>query len=526
MPSQRFREEKGAIAAQARDGSKNLREGLKEYLLEHGFDPSATGSTRGFGRDLLPWEQDLVKLKNRGKHPERAGKRALDEETREKNNQKLLKKIEKGRKKLEADAAQAGRTFGKRPRDDENGDVQNPNPTPKTENLGRRLHEARGMQVSLQPQRYGTPGAPSSRYQNPNVHHGTHGVVGFPFQNTNAFGGNWQAPFLSNGQNVGTPSISSHPSVGLPNNARLNTLRQGFSGQTRSTQAPVHSGYYPEGQYRQQHSRMEGIFPARPKAPHTAQQVHLPQNVEHRPVHGLDRFEGESVHYAPPRPIGNRDRSHAESGPPENSLGPGGKRRRMPGTDGNNLLPGTQRGAEKKLLGSKRDEHLPPPVFNIDDSGRYTNQAHQVAISVEAGQTIPITSQVPHVAVTQGPRVPIPVSAAHMPARDVRDMPPANEWECERLQEALSCTRWAFAQWTGMNAPETNRFDCYNVQFKFLFDAFYRWWNSRSNPERSQPVEWLLQVEADLKPPTDDGLVYECVRRGFYAPRNADGSLQ
>lgn len=83
-----------------------------------------------------------------------------------------------------------------------------------------------------------------------------------------------------------------------------------------------------------------------------------------------------------------------------------------------------------------------------------------------------------------------------------------------------------------MNAPETNRFESYNVQFKVLFDAFHLWWPSRSNPERLQPVEWLVQVDAwegtvgDWKPPVDDGLLFECVRRGFYAPRNADGSLQ
>ena len=53
MPSQRFRDEKGAIAGQDRDGSNRIREGLKEYFAEFGFDPSLTGSTRGFGRDLL-----------------------------------------------------------------------------------------------------------------------------------------------------------------------------------------------------------------------------------------------------------------------------------------------------------------------------------------------------------------------------------------------------------------------------------------------------------------------------------------
>ena len=540
MPSQRFRDEKGAIAGQDRDGSKNLREGLKEYFAEYGFDPSVTGSTRGFGRDLLSWEQDLVKLKNRGKHPDRAGKRALDEETREKNDQKLLEKIEKGRKNLKADAAMAGWAPRKRRRNDEDGDVQNSKPAPETENPGSHSREVRGTQVSLQPPRYGTHGAPSNLYQNPNFldvgdrsSHGIIGAVHSPFQNASTLGGNRQAPSLVNSQNLGRPSTSFYPGIGLRNDIRLDYLPQGLTGQTWSTQPPVHSAHYPMGQYHQQHSRMEGTFPAVPVAPQTAQQAHLPQGTRDAPVHEFDRFKEDSVQSAQPRRIGKRDRPQAESGPPENSLGPGGKRRRMPGTEGHNLPPGTQRRAEKKLLKSKRDEHLPPPVLNIDESGRYTNQAHQVAITVEDAETMPIASQVPYVAIAQQPSVPRTASAAaHIPAPDIRDMPPTTEWECEGLQGALSYTRWAFAQWTGMNAPETNRFESYNVQFKVLFDEFHRWWHSRSNPERLQPVEWLVQVDAwegtvgDWKPPTDDGLLFECVRRGFYAPRNGDGSLQ
>lgn len=452
MPSQRFRDEKGAIAGQDRDGSKNLREGLKEYFAEHGFDPSATGSTRGFGRDLLRWEQDLVKLKNRGKHPDRAGKRALDEETREKNDQKLLKKIARGRKKLESDVAQANGTSGKRPRDDEDGDVQNSRHILETENPGGRSREARGTHVSLQPQRYGTHGAPLSLYQNPNfleaggrLSHGTYGAMQSPLQNADALGGNQQAPSLVDSRNLGRPSISFYSGIGLQNDGRLDYLQQGLTDQTWPTQPPVHSAHYPVGQYHEQHSRMEGTFPARPNAPQTAQQAHLAQGTHDATVHGFDRFEGKSVQSALPRPIGKRNRPHAESGPPENSLGPGGKRRRVSGTGGNNSPPGTKRRAEKKLLKSKRDDQLPRPVFNTEGSAQYTNQAHHVAVTVEDEETIPATSHVPHVAVAQETHMPIPASAARMPAPDIRDMPPTTEWECERLQEALSYTRWAFA---------------------------------------------------------------------------------
>ena len=519
MPAQRFRDEKGAIAGQDRDGSKHIREGLREYFLEFGFDPCLTGSTRGFGRDLSRWEQDLVKLKNRGKHPERAGKRALDEETREKNDQKLLKKIERGRKKLEAGAAKAP---SKRPRDDQDEDVQESNATPERETLGGRLGRVRGKQVSLEPQRYGTHGAPTSLYPNPQYldagghsRRGTYSAAGSPFQNAASF---------VDSERMGSPSMSSVPRVGLQNDARLD-LQQGSRGQTWSTQGPVYSSYYPEEQSHQQHSRVEEDFPSRRNALQTA-----PQN--YAPVHGINGLEGESVQHVPPRTIRKRDRPQSESEPMENSLGPGGKRRRLPSTEGHSLPPETQRRARKKLLKSKRDEHVPPPVFNIDESGQYTKQAHHVAVTVEDEETRPNTKQVPHVTVAQEPPVPIPTLATHMPAPDIRNMPPTTEWECERLQEALEFTRWAYTQWTGMNAPETDRMESYNAQFGVIFDAYELWWESEGNPERLQPREWLVQLDpwvgtmADWKPPVYDAQVYKCVRRGFYAPRNEDGSLQ
>lgn len=512
MPSRRFRDEKGAIAGQDRDGSKRIREGLKEYFAERGFDPSLTGSTRGFGRDLLPWEQDLVKLKNKGKHLARAGERALDEETREKNNEKLQKKIAKGRKNLEADLAKVGGASGKRPHHGQDGDIQDPNPPHQKSKFGDRSHKGRGKQASPQPQRYGTHGALQTQYQSTSTleagdrsYYGRYGAVQSPYESANAFGGNQQAPSLGNSHLMGSPNISPYPGIALENNARLNYLQQGSWGQAGTMQAPI-----PEGQSQPPPSPANyGLHIPQP---------HLPRGTNNAPVNGLDRFRGEPIQYILPQTSGKRNRSDLGIGPREDSLGPGGKRRRMPGTEGYDLPPRTQRRAEKKLLKSKRDEHLPPLVFNVDGNSHDTSQIPRVAA----------TNQVPHGAGTQGPFTP------HMPISDpdIRDVPPATEWECQRLQDALEYTRWAYAQWTGMNAPATDRMESYNAQFKVIFDAFHIWWHSMSNPERLQPVEWLVQLDAwegtvaDWKPPVADGLLYECVRRGFYAPRNGVGSLQ
>lgn len=320
MPSQRFRDEKGAIAGQDRDGSKHIREGLKQYFAEFGFDPSLTGSTRGFGRDLLSWEQDLVKLKNRGKHTDRAGKRALDEETREKNDQKLLKKIERGRKKLEAGAPKSDRASGKRPGVDRNDDVQDSNATPERDSSEGRLGRGRGKPVISEPQRYGTHEAPSSLDYNPDLL--KVGGRSSPSQNAGTIGGNQQAPYFVDGQSMGGSSMSSHARVGLQNDARLGDSQQGFRGQPWFTQDSVHSGYYPEGHYHQQYSRVKEDTPPRRNALQTTPQ-------DYAPFRGFNRFEAESAQYVSPQTTRKRDRPHSESEVPQNSLGPGGKRRQM-----------------------------------------------------------------------------------------------------------------------------------------------------------------------------------------------------
>lgn len=521
MPSQRFRDEKGTVAGNKRDGTKKIREGLKALFAEHGFDPSLTGSTRGFGRDLLPWEQDLVKLGNTGKHPGRAGEaRALDDETRNKNLQKTLRKIEKGRKQAQADAAKAGDAFGKRPRDEEEGLNEDSNSSPQKRvyqkpgmipsnigigknqtksKLGGRSRKGRGKQGSSQTQRYGTYGAAPS-----------------PYQNANTLEEYQQASSLIDSQFIRNHEMLSYPGIGLETDARLDHLRQSRE-QTQTIRGPYIDGHF-ESQ----------------NAPYSMR-VHRAQDTNGVPIRDLSGFGGESGGYVPSQTLGKRDRPHLGSESQEDSLGPGGKRRRMPGTERYILPPGTQRRAEKKLRMSKRDERLPPAVFNIDETGQNTQQASQVAAALETVEAVPTAYQSLQVADAEGPdppQAPIPSPVQHIPRPDIRDVPPATEWECERLKKALECTRWAYEQWTGMDAPQTNRNESYNAQFGVIFLAFHEWWSSRGNPERLNPAEWLVQLDpwegtvADWKPPVTDTLFYECMRRGFYAPRNADGLLQ
>lgn len=101
MPMQRFRDRAGCIAGARREGSKEIFQGLLKFFRHHGFDPVESGSSRGFGRNLKPWERDEVKLGNAGNYSKRAGRRALPEKQRKEIHDKRLKAID-SRKKKEA----------------------------------------------------------------------------------------------------------------------------------------------------------------------------------------------------------------------------------------------------------------------------------------------------------------------------------------------------------------------------------------------------------------------------------------
>ena len=266
-----------------------------------------------------------------------------------------------------------------------------------------------------------------------------------------------------------------------------------------------------------------------------------PQRTGRVPSEDLDNFGLEPEGDVQPKVSRKRDRSQSMNESQEDSLGPEAKRRRTPGTQGQSLPPGAPRREKPKLRKSKRDGRLPPPVFSIGNSGHNASQIPRGGATGQAEEMIPATSQipqaaqVPHVANAPGqqpPHRPATAPAGQMRAPDIRDVNPTTEWECARLGKALECTRWAYEQWTGIDAPRTNRVDSYNSQFGVIFKAFDDWWHSGSNPDLMHPMAWLVQLDpweggvADWNPPVTDGVFYECVRRGFYAPRNLDGSLQ
>ena len=187
MPMLRFREKKGTIAGEDRQGSDVIRDGLLNFYRLNGFDPIASGnSTKGFWRDLKAWEVKEVRLGNAAKFGARAGDRAVPEDQRQENLRKTKASIENGRKKR---AVENGDQSAKRPRE-QSADVdvtghapnkrvyQEPTFAPShirvpassvKGNAGESSRQGRGTKASSsKTQRYGTHGAVQTPYQNPN----------------------------------------------------------------------------------------------------------------------------------------------------------------------------------------------------------------------------------------------------------------------------------------------------------------------------------------------------------------------
>ena len=91
MPSDRFRLKKGCTSWTRRSDTDELKARLLEFYNNYKYSPIPSNSTWGFGRDLVPWEQDWLGLNNKGTHTERGIGRALDDETRDKRNSKKTK---------------------------------------------------------------------------------------------------------------------------------------------------------------------------------------------------------------------------------------------------------------------------------------------------------------------------------------------------------------------------------------------------------------------------------------------------
>lgn len=101
MPSKRFRQKAGCLTWTDRGGSDELEMGLKELLngTAVGRQCIAANSMRGFGRDLNGVEQLQVKRGNAdGKYLNKAGSRAIDEQTRNERREKEDKRIAKAQR--------------------------------------------------------------------------------------------------------------------------------------------------------------------------------------------------------------------------------------------------------------------------------------------------------------------------------------------------------------------------------------------------------------------------------------------
>ena len=232
------------------------------------------------------------------------------------------------------------------------------------------------------------------------------------------------------------------------------------------------------------------------------------------------------------------------------------------------LVPPHQPHIEENQTPQVEEERLTPPQqLHIDEPKANGYQAPQVedelltsfqqpqidkaephayqAPEVEDGHLIPPqphtsgeapqVDEAPQVADAQGPdppRAPLPDPTDQEAAFDIRDVRPADGWQSQSLKNALGYTREAYTEWTGEEAPDTNLEDCFNVQYREIQAAFKIWWRSEKNPQRSDPLPELYQVEAwsgsveNWKAPENIDHLWEPIRRGKWAPRNKDGSLQ
>ena len=252
MPMVRFREKKGTIAGENREGTKGIIEGLTAFYRHHGFDPELTGSTKSFGRDLKGWEIKQVRLGNAGQFGKRAGPRALDEERRADNQKKLENAIRNGQ---EGDATgnRRKRKRSAQDQDDVSGDIQAANKRPKMSirvQSGGSSKQSREQRPSASnAQSYGTYGAPRPQLQSMSP------MGGYPQLQT-------QAPKF---HYAGGQYPSLYPDTGSELASNLNQLQR-----------------TPSGSFRAQYGR--GQANTGPTQPYVPQHL-VRRNADYEPVH-------------------------------------------------------------------------------------------------------------------------------------------------------------------------------------------------------------------------------------------------
>ena len=265
MPMVRFREKKGTIAGENREGTKGVIEGLTAFYRHHGFYPELTGSTKSFGRDLKGWEIKQVRLGNAGQFGNRAGPRALDEERKADNQKKLENAIRNGQ---EEDAT-GKRRKRKRPaqdQDDVSGDIQAANKRPK------KSVRAQSGEVSKQ-----------SREKNPSVSdtqsYGTYGAPRPHLQSMSAMGGYPQLQTQAPRSHYAGGQYQPHyPGIGMELASGLNQPRRTPSGSIRA-------------QYARGQANAGQSFPAQPYVP----QHLIRRNADYEPVRAYGGFVSPQV---------------------------------------------------------------------------------------------------------------------------------------------------------------------------------------------------------------------------------------
>ena len=254
MPMVRFREKKGTIAGENREGTKGVIEGLTAFYRHHGFYPELTGSTKSFGRDLKGWEIKQVRLGNAGQFGKRAGSRALDEERKADNQKKLETAIRNGQEE-DATGKRRKRKHPAQDQDDVSGDIQAANKRPK-KSVRARSGEGSKQSREKRPsasntQGYGTYGAPQPHLLNMSP------MGGYPQLQT-------QTPKIHYAEGQ-YPSL--YPSTGRELASGLNQQQRTPSGSIRA-------------QYARGQANTGQSFPAQPYVP----QHLVRRNAENEPV--------------------------------------------------------------------------------------------------------------------------------------------------------------------------------------------------------------------------------------------------
>ena len=203
----------------------------------------------------------------------------------------------------------------------------------------------------------------------------------------------------------------------------------------------------------------------------------------------------------------------------------------------------------REFLGEEEPEALPPPSKRLRTEPQVLPlpgpATHEATVSVPTQTASPPISQ-PQT-YRHGSAPPIPQAQASKTRKQKLDAEwaevfeqtfldlgfqsvnysevcPWNDEEVQSLIDALLPTRELYLAWTGEPAPRTDPHQSYRAQFDTIFLAFQEWWERhRSNedlPILSGVMHWGRSID-DWIPPTKDSRYYEAFERGHRAQRGS-----